>query len=483
MASNFRQKTAEYLIPRPVALVGPVLICILMIGAVIFYKERMLFIDAPHIFFRVVNDGVFRIEENRYGSFITQLFPLIGSKLHIPFKLLLVLYSMSFYLFYLTVALLLVFKYRNYGLAIVFGLYLTLFVSDTFYWPNNEVHQGMGWLLLAFALNFYIATKNRPLYIAIPIFALSFSLAIWTHPLIMILVVFLWSFFWIGNISWPYDRKMSIIYFALILLACGYKYYQGMHRGYDGTKIGLVSNFDFKQLSSLLSSKQLKFFLTNIVTHYWLFTALFAAGLIGLLSAKRFLLFALTLVFAFGYVMLVCIAFTDLSGNRFYIESEYMPLSVICCIPFVYFVLPKQQMRPAVVLMVIAFSVRLVYIFTAATPFTNRVAMLDSMINKMRDKNISKAIIPWPVAGLDSALIMNWGAPVESIMLSKLKGEVPQRTFIFLTPDLMFITRNMGNDTLLGCWEKRPPSRINSYYFQPDRSGPYKEVTYSALMD
>src|SRR4051794_37162116 len=84
---------------RAAAYVCVLIACALLLGAVYYYKERMLFIDAPHVFFRVVNDGRFHIEEHRYGSFITQLFPLIGAKLHLPLRPLLILYSASFYLF------------------------------------------------------------------------------------------------------------------------------------------------------------------------------------------------------------------------------------------------------------------------------------------------------------------------------------------------------------------------------------------------
>ncbi len=465
------------------AMLVPLLITMLLAGAVIFYKERMLFIDAPHVFFRVINDGAFHIEEHRYGSFITQLFPLAGSKLHLPFRLLVVLYSACFYLFYLFVSLMVLFRYRNNTLAILFGLYLTLFVSDTFYWPNNEVHQGMAWLMLAFAVILHMGTMKRSTLYIVPVFFILFSLAIWTHPLIMIIAVFLWLFFWMGNISWPFTRRQSLLYSGILLLICFLKFFQGRQHGYDGTKLEMVTGFELSHLRSLVGSPQFRFFVVSCHRDYWLFTLVFFAGLVSLVWQKRFVLFMLTILFAAVYILLVCIAFKDPAAYRFYIESEYMPLSVICCAPFVCYALPRLRMGYAVLVVALIFSVRLVYIYNASPIFTARVALLDNMLNRMDAKSISKVIIAGPARVADSTLIMNWGAPAESMILSRLKGQSPQRTFIFLDAGQLPGAQNTGADTLLGCWEKRSVNAIDRYYFRFDTTTTYRVMSYKDLLD
>ncbi len=71
--------TDRWIVWLPVAAIGALLLL-----SLVFYRERMLFIDAPHILFRISNNGALQITEHRYGSFITQLFPLAGSWLHLP---------------------------------------------------------------------------------------------------------------------------------------------------------------------------------------------------------------------------------------------------------------------------------------------------------------------------------------------------------------------------------------------------------------
>ncbi len=460
---------------KHIALVTPVLLFLLMVGAIVFYKERMLYIDAPHILFRIINDGHFWIEEHRYGSFISQILPLSGSKLHLPLMWLMILYSANFYLFYLTVSLLLFYRFREYGLTILLGLYFTLLVSSSYYWPNNEVHQGIAWLLLVFGLNFSFATKKKHLLTTVLLFILSFFFAIWTHPLVMLAAVYLW-FFFMGGKEWPYSKVQSLL-FSVILLTLAYvKFYQGMHHGYDSGKIETLTQFQFKNIKTVLSSPQLHFFIRNCVTHYWLFSLLFVTGLVGLAIEKKYLLLLWTLIYVGGYFILTGITFRDVL-SREYLESEYMPMVIICCAPFVYYVLPKlivRSSRLAITALVFVYVVRLVVIYNAAAPYTNRIAIMEKINEQMKLQHLTKVIIPEPTPYLDSALIMNWGAPVESIYISKLKGESPQRTFIFMPMSEVKAADTIAKDTLLGCFEKRVASRINAHYFQMDTSVAYK---------
>ena len=165
-------------------------------------------------------------------------------------------------------------------------------------------------------------------------------------------------------------------------------------------------------------------------------------------------------------------------------ESEYMPLVVISCAPFVYYVLPKMKPKLSVALFAAIYFIRIVCIFNASVPFTNRVGMIEKMSAKMKQKNLAKVIIPAPLpVGMEDALISTWGTPVESFFVSKLNGEQPQRTFIILDADRLKTFNTASKDTLLGSWEKRSAADINGCYFKMDTSTTYKVVTYAELME
>ncbi len=468
---------------RSMGLLSVVMMGVLLVLSALFYQERMLFLDGPHNLFLLINDGHFHIEERRYGSFITQVLPLLGYRLHLPLSWIMILYSASFNLFFLAAGLLLVFRFKEYNLAILFALYLTLFASATFYWPNNEVHQGTAWLLLVFAINFFIARKKSTSLLAIPLFIVSFSLAIWTHPLIILEAFFLWFYFWIGKTNWPFTRKQSISYTFFLFALAFYKLYLGFHSGYDSTKMENVTGFKISAIKDIFEYRQLHFFLHSCLVNYWIFVLLFASGILAMLRKHKYLLAAITIISAAGYLLLVCITFRDENSNVFYMESEYMPMTVICCTSFVYFVLPFIRKSTGIALLLIIFSIRTGYIIHAAPTFRGRVKVIERINIKMKEKNLTKVVITNLPHDVDSTLLMNWGAPVESIFLSVLKGENPQRTFIFQSPDELKVFNTASKDTLLGCWEKRPAAKMNPHYFHLDTAATYKVVSYPSLME
>ncbi len=468
---------------KAAALITPLVLLVLLVMSLIFFKERMLYIDAPHMLFRIINDGRFHIEEHRYGSFISQLFPWIGIRLHIPLMGLMILYSAGFYIFYLSVALLLVYKFRNYGLAILLGLYFTLFVSDTYYWPNNEVHQGIAWLTFTFGVNYFAAERRWPFPVRLVLFFGSFFLSIWTHPLVMLAAVYLWFFYVADRKLFSSTRVQMVLFSVILIVLAGVKFYQGMQHGYDSSKIEVLTGFDIHRLRSIFSSPQFRFFKDGISGRYLLFSVLFITGLISLLANKRYLLFAWTILFATGYVALICVTYWDFTLRSF-MESEYMPLVIICCAPFVYYVIPMMRPKLCVAAIAVVYFIRIAFIVVAAGPFSNRVAMMERINEKMKQKQLTKVIITSPFPPIiDSVLISKWGAPVESMFLSKLRGETPQRTFIFLDSQEMMSFHTAARDTLLGAWEKRAAVNINPAYCSIDTSVQYSVLTYRMLME
>lgn len=99
----------------------------------------------------------------------------------------------------------------------------------------------------------------------------------------------------------------------------------------------------------------------------------------------------------------------------------------------------------------------------------------------MKKHGLTKAIVTQS-ENANQQLIMNWGTPVESIVLSKLDGEVPQRTFICADSGMLKGFNTTSKDTLLGCFEKVPASSINGGYFVMDTTSVYSTLTYGDLM-
>lgn len=443
---------------------------VLLVLAVVYYKERMLFLDAPHVLFRIVNQQHLQIAEHRYGSFITQIVPLAGTWLHLPLQWLMILYSASFNLFFLAAGALCYRKFKRYDLTILLALYNTLFVTDTFYWTNNEVHQGIAWLMIAYATSDILA-QGKVQWVRLLISAVLFALAIWTHPLVMLPALFLWFFHILAGRT-PVNKLT--VGASIVLLALAYaKFYQGQHHGYDSGKIELVTELKGDKVKHLFSSPQLKMFVKGCITRYWLFVGLAVAGIISLVKRRAYVLTGYTLICLGGYLLLLIITYWEVDNLRFYMESEYMPLTLIACAPFVYYTLPALKKQQGVALLTLVFAIKLGYIIYAAAPFKERLALLQGFNTEMKNKGITKMIGAHIDGNTNQKLLMNWGMPVESMMLSQLKGERPQRTIIIEDSQQLKTFYTNSRDTMLGCFEKIATSSMNARYFLLDTTSVY----------
>jgi hypothetical protein len=260
------------------------------------------------------------------------------------------------------------------------------------------------------------------------------------------------------------------------------KFYQGLHHGYDSGKIELVTQIKPERLKTLFASQQLHFFAKSCLTHYKILVLLTITGITTLIIKKKYILAAYTAAGITGYLLLLCITYWDVNSLRFYMESEYMPLSIICCAPFVYYTLPQLKVKIGMVILICIFVMRLNNIQISSKLFADRVTLLQTIDRKMKDRNINKLIITHADAELNNELIMNWGTPVESIILTQLSQQTPQRTFICLDDQQLKTFNTSSKDTLLGCFEKIPVNHINAYYFRIDTSTRYTTIDFEQLM-
>src|SRR5436190_10258426 len=84
---------------QKIGLIGTVTFLILGIMSLLFYKERVIVMDMAYYSFEIVRTGSFTMQNNRFGSILTQILPVIGVKLHLPLKTVLMLYSLNIALF------------------------------------------------------------------------------------------------------------------------------------------------------------------------------------------------------------------------------------------------------------------------------------------------------------------------------------------------------------------------------------------------
>lgn len=383
-------------------------ICILCISvltlyAIFTYQERMLFVDPAWITYHIINTKSLMIQEHRYGSFITQIFPLIGVYLGSSLKTILIVYSFSFYLFYLTAILIIGVKWKQYSWAILLTLYLTLFVSDTYYWPNNEVHQGITWMFLWIALYLHrLGTHN---FFSLLFCWIFLVLAISSHLLVCVPLVFLWgythAFFDIKKLL----KDKIFVFFTLSILILVIGRYQLSDAGwYDPVKLEGVKNLNLYSLLQTFKSGQATSFTQLLLVNYWLAIPIFLISVSWLIYSRRYFLLFWMLAFAIGYFMLICITFPEAFDRslRFYMESEWAALSIIIATPFVFWLKTHPK---APIYLTLLLTIRLIYIFNSYDYFHLRLTHLRTTLYHMKDKNVNKALIQKEFQNLKSSIL------------------------------------------------------------------------------
>lgn len=449
------------------------LFVVLLLGAVVFDRERMLFCDAPHMILEILNKGGLQIQEHRYGSFITQAFPLLAAKAGLPLWGVVLLYSISFNLFYLAVAALLLFGFRNVPLAVLMALYYTLFVSDTYFWTNNEVHTSVAWTFLLMGVAWgYKGGLGRFYYLHVPVFIVLSFLSLFTHPLALLFVPFLWLFLLLSEHR-PYNRKQSLLLSGLLLAMAIAKYYTMQHGWYDTPKVDRVAKASLKEVLSVFSSPMAKIMSYKFLFSYFFVPLLFVWGLYQGIKTKRHKHVALTLVFAFAYFAAVCLTYHDFIP--FYTESEWMPFTLIATALFVYYGLPRLSKKTAIVVLAMIFTIRLGYIAQSSQKFRDRNEWVHAVLDRMEKQDIYKGYL-YSDPTTDSLLLMSWGVPAESLLASALRGERPNRTFVIDTRENLEGRMVHDKDSMIACFKSWHYSFLDPKYFAIDTTGLYRPI-------
>lgn len=448
------------------------LFIILLIGSVYFCLERILFSDASYILFRIINLDSLQIQELRYGSFITQIFPLITSRLHLPLGAIVLLYSMSFNLFYLIIAFLLAYRFKEISMALLMGFYYVLFVSDTYFWTNNEVNQGIAWMFLFFGTLLWLDRRKASMALMFPVFTALAFLALFTHPLVAFPTLFLWLFFLVQK-KFSFNGTWNIIFLITLVIICiaRFLYSTGSDSHYDVDRLQTITNLSLKRAIDAFTSPMAKEIFKRSGWNYWIIPLLFLAGLFTAFKQKWYKPIMLVIGFSVCYFMAVCITFDDFTP--FYTESELMPLSIIVSAPFVYYTLPRLNPKMAVWVVALIFLIRLSYIGKASEKWVERKEWIMATLQDMRKKNIKKAII-YENAANKKTLIMNWGAPTESIIASALAKENPQLSFVVGSPENLKQRNTADSSQMISCFENYTNQSMNRRYFTFDSTKQYQ---------
>ncbi|MEY4904869.1 MAG: hypothetical protein RLZZ292_2684 [Bacteroidota bacterium] len=459
-----------------------VVLGILTILSLVWYKERMFFVDPAWVTFNIINTKQFCFAEYRYGAFITQSVPLVCTYLSVPLNVLLPLYSVSFYAFFFGTAYLVGKRWNEQWLGILLAFYLTLFVSDVYFCPNNEVHQGIAWMLLFLALYRHQGKTNDTrlfktifrdiLLVTFLFFALS------SHLLVSVPFSFLWLFihlaYWESQKERLFLDKRFLFYSLLLCCFVLARYKFSSEGWYDSAKLKGIHNFSFSSLANIFTSGHSSSFLPLLFNNYFIVFPILGIGTWFLFIQKKYSSIFFTFFYVFLYYVLICVTYPRAFPKErlFYIESEWMASSIILATPFVVAAIPKLNVKWLFAFLFVSFFIRLSYICNSFSCFHERFNRLEQTVHRLQQNDTPKAIFTESLQDANHRFIMSWGLPVESLLLSSANAIQPTVTFKLV--DGSFDKSKLTNNTFQSCFDVLPIEQLHKTYFRLDTVRSYK---------
>lgn len=430
---------------KKVILIGSLTYIVLLILSLVFYKERTTFLDAAYHLFAILKDGDFAIQNFRFGAFFTQSFPLIASKLGLSLTSIMMLYSVSFVMLHFLIFLICVLVFRSYKFGLAIVLFSTFMITDTFYWIQSELIQGLAIIVLYFSVLFFgQKTQNDSRnYWFFPVTVLLIITLAFLHPLLIFPFFFLLGFFYLNH---KIEKKQLItsgiafllLYFIKLLF---------FKVEYDSLAMGAVKNFislfpNYFNLQSHIN------FLKYLITDYYLFPIGFLVILAYYIKERQLMKLGFVIVSSLFYLFIINVSFPN-GADQFYLESFYLILSIFVIFPLVFDVLPSYKSTTWLFALCFILAIRVGHIGINHKQFTERLEWLHSFHEDTLSKENQKLIISNKYAPMD-LLKLTWATPYEFWILSTsetghsasiLFDENPEKFRWFLTERSKYLTR------------------------------------------
>ena len=407
----------EFSMKRKVLLLwGLVAFGALLLLSIIWYRERVVFLDIAYHLFFILKDRSFAIQNGRFGTAFTQLFPLSGAALGLSIHAVAKLYSAAFIVLPAVVFGLLLGPLKNQRMALAYLLFVVGMLTHTFFWTQSELPQTLAFLaLFAGILEQQLNRENHSVFF-LPVAQVLLITICFSNPLSPIAFFYLLFFF---VLRYPQKRKMLIAVGSSFLLVWIVKSIFFSYP-YDRQAMSGLKNFItlFPNYFNLRSNRN---FLYYFLHDYYVVGLLLVVLVVFYVRRQAWLQLALLLGFFVGYTALVNIS-NPSGANQFYIENQYLLLGFFTALPAAYDLL-KHLRRPlyqqvvlgAIVLCCIG-RIVLVHPF-----YRQRLRWNEDLLAQVATLPNKKIILPAEAAPLDT-LLMTWGSSYEFWLLSTLNG-------------------------------------------------------------
>lgn len=417
---------------KPLYKVGVAAYLMFFLFAILFFRERTIFIDVSFILYEIIRDNELAVQVYRFGSGITQSFILLGRRLDMSLEHIMLLYSAGVAFYYFVCYIICGRVLKRYDVALGLLLFNILFVTDTFYWIQAELPQGVAMLfvLLAFVQS-DIAKKGGVL-----IYLLTAALVItvsFFHPLLFIPGLYIVLF---HTSKWDRIENKKLFYFSVIVFVIAQLVKaKWFGNPYDTEATQKKENLKlfFPNYLDLYSTKT---FIKNWLGSFiWIpISSLFI--IVVTIVKRRWVELALFLGFMVGYTILICASYPNEQTQAFYIENLFLPLAIIIAIPFIYNVIPQLNKKLTIGLFLLVIIMGCIRIYNKHHFYSERIAWEREFLKEHIDE---KVIVDSKLVPMQK-VIMTWGTCYEFWLLSTIEYGRTASIIIHDNPESMLMS-------------------------------------------
>jgi hypothetical protein len=430
---------------------------LLLAMAMLFYKERILFLDASFVLFHIIREGTFCIQVYRFGDAIMQLLPVLSFKAGLPLKDLIMSFSVSPVLIGFGAYVICGSVLKEYRFALVILLTNILFAADTFYWPISQIPQGIAFLMLVLSL-LNGKTVNEIRFTKWSLIAALLILLAFFHPLMSVIILFTLCFFWLSGNS-VFDRKTLVYIAAIFFISLAVKLFF-FNASYDRYSLSGLKNFVrlYPDYLHLYSNERL---LHNCLTKYCWLPVIFIGIAVFYVRTAQWKKLVFIPAAVLGYILLINVTYPTAETPGFYIENLYLPVALFLALPLLFDVLPAIRIHrmalPVLLLIMVTGCAR---IYTTHTAYTARLQWERDFLKQNGDR---KTVAPATMPGA-RVLQMTWGTCYEFLLLSVAEQGKPASIIIDDQP-AKYEFATTEKKVLVVNWDRFPYTAVNNKYF------------------
>lgn len=422
------------------------------------FADERLYADSGYYLARVINEGGFRIEHGRWALALAQALPLLGVKLGLTMKALILMHSLN-NAGWLGVCMIIAWQVlRAPRAALALAAVHLIGLTHGLFCPIFELYYGVDLLILFHATRHAGHLQPTTRWIALIVLFLA---VISCHLFGAVLMAALLAL----ERIWLNRREMLL--FALIFVA------YGVHHALSITayeKDHLAVFFEAGQsgaMASLLTPGLWFSFIRYALRHYpdvMILSLMTAAALIRSGDRWKGLGFIGVLL---ALQVVIAVKLPGQLHDR-YREQVNFAATAWAGMLFVLYAMPliRRSALPLVVLL-IAIGWRAARAESVSRYYRERVELIGAWVEQARTLGLSKAIVPAPhyFGSEHHAIELQWSVPVESLLLSAKDG--PKGTVsLITTQDLEHgdVAHHL-NEFIFRRWEVMETNWLNPRYF------------------